>query len=226
MPAAQAERTLEAWSRGHALLALCAALAAWQLGKLWPLSLEAALAFPILIFRHLPVATPSGRLGAANSVTALRLLLMLWLALRSNDLGSLVTGAGVGLVFALDAVDGWLARQRNEASEFGAHFDMETDALLVQLSAFMLLRQGQAGLWILLAGALRYLYVIATWLMPPPAGDPGRSRLGRYVFSFYMTSAIACFLVPRAISLPWSALATLALVASFTRSTIMAYARA
>ncbi|HEY4158671.1 MAG TPA: CDP-alcohol phosphatidyltransferase family protein, partial [Polyangiaceae bacterium] len=165
MPAAPAKRTLEAWSRGHALLALCAALAAWRLGTLWPLSLEAALAFPILVFRHLAVATPSGRLGAANGVTALRLLLMLWLAVRASDLGSLVTGAIVGLVFALDAVDGWLARRRNEASEFGAHFDMETDALLVQVSAFVLLQLGQAGRWILLAGALRYLYVIATWLM-------------------------------------------------------------
>ena len=46
---------------------------------------------------------------------------------------------------ALDGVDGWLARRRGMSSAFGARFDMEIDALLVQVLAILVWRYGKAA---------------------------------------------------------------------------------
>ncbi|MEZ5583441.1 MAG: CDP-alcohol phosphatidyltransferase family protein [Candidatus Competibacteraceae bacterium] len=64
-------------------------------------------------------------------------------------------------VVLLDGVDGWLARRSNTVSDFGARFDMETDALLIAVLALLVWRLDKVGVWILLAGALRYLFVAA-----------------------------------------------------------------
>lgn len=217
------ERSLERWSRAHALALSGAALVAAWLGALWPIAWEAVLAFPALILLDRRRATPSGRFGLANTVTALRLALVLWLTVSGNQLDHwLVAGVALG-VFALDGLDGWLARVRHEQSELGAHFDMETDALFVLITSCLLLGAQRAGDWILLAGAFRYLWVLATWAFPPPRQAASRSRLGRYIFSFFVSSAIACFVFPPPFAVPLSALATAALTFSFARSTLGAY---
>ena len=66
----------------------------------------------------------------------------------------------------LDGVDGWLARRTGMASAFGARFDMEIDALLIQVLADpgVAVRQGRP--WVLLSGLLRYIFVAAGWVLP------------------------------------------------------------
>lgn len=64
----------------------------------------------------------------------------------------------------MDAVDGWVARRSGTASAQGARLDMETDAaFLLVLSvpvAFVV------GPWVLAIGAMRYLFVAASWWRP------------------------------------------------------------
>src|ERR1700722_14469309 len=72
--------------------------------------------------------------------------------------------ATVALV--LDGVDGWLARRCGEASEFGARFDMETDALLILGIATLAWHFDKAGPWILAAGWMRYMFVAASGVLP------------------------------------------------------------
>ena len=66
----------------------------------------------------------------------------------------------------LDGVDGWLARRTGMASAFGARFDMETDALLIQVLAILAWQYGKAGPWVLISGLLRYQFVAAGWVLP------------------------------------------------------------
>ena len=82
------------------------------------------------------------------------------------------------LALASDGVDGWLARRRGLASNFGARFDMETDALLVLALALLVAATGQAGSFVLLSGALRYLFVAAGRVVPALAVPlpPSRRR--------------------------------------------------
>lgn len=101
--------------------------------------------------------------GLALLVCAVVFLAKAWpvgLALR----WSAVTGAVIAL--ALDGVDGYLARRQDAVSAFGARFDLETDALLVLSLALMVWTTGQAGLWVLLAGLMRYIFVVGGWLWP------------------------------------------------------------
>ena len=79
--------------------------------------------------------------------------------------GWIVAGAAA-VAMVLDGVDGWLARRTGMASAFGARFDMETDALLIQVLAILAWQYGKAGPWVLVSGLLRYLVVAAGWVLP------------------------------------------------------------
>jgi phosphatidylglycerophosphate synthase len=117
------------------------------------------------------------RFGAANAVTALRAAMIAFLAALAllpaplaTELRTLALALGLaGLL--LDGIDGWLARRGGTASRFGARFDLETDALSVLVFTFLLLRAGQAGLWVLAIGLARYIFVGVGWLWPPLARE-------------------------------------------------------
>ena len=68
------------------------------------------------------------------------------------------------VALALDGVDGWVARRTRTVSALGARFDMEVDAFLV-----LVLSVHVAALvtpWALVIGAMRYGFVVASWLLP------------------------------------------------------------
>jgi len=75
---------------------------------------------------------------------------------------TLVLLASVGL--ALDGVDGWVARRTRTVSALGARFDMETDAFLVLVLSLHV--PVLVTPWALLIGLMRYLFMVATWLLP------------------------------------------------------------
>ena len=116
--------------------------------------------------------------GAANQVTLARAALVALLAGLIGErpvpgLAAIVTAAAV-MIAVLDGVDGWLARRQHMASEFGARFDMETDALFIMVLAGLAWQFDRAGAWVLVSGLLRYLFIgaglIAPWMrraLPP-----------------------------------------------------------
>ena len=115
-------------------------------------------------------APRSGGIGLANLVTAVRLVLALglWL-IGTRAPWTSVAIATIGAV--LDAVDGPLARRRGEVSRFGARFDMEVDAFLIVTLSVLGWRMGKAGAWVLLSGAMRYVFVGASWIWSWLAAD-------------------------------------------------------
>ena len=156
-------------------------LAALQLATMLSPRLGASAAYPVkamLVFGVAAVVAagqlasthPFDRLGPANLVTTLRLLLLsLVAALIGEGPTSTVAWGGALLavvITTLDGVDGWLARRTRFASEFGARYDMETDALLILVLAVLAWQLDKAGIWIVLAGAMRYLFVASGYLWP------------------------------------------------------------
>ncbi len=120
---------------------------------------------PLLIRDH-----PFGKFGLANRITLGRVMINSTIA---GFLGETATPAiayvivSLGLVsLVLDGFDGHLARRSRMASPFGARFDMETDALLVLLFSLLAFSFDKAGLWVMLSGMLRYLFVAASWFLP------------------------------------------------------------
>jgi phosphatidylglycerophosphate synthase len=113
---------------------------------------------------------PFPRFGPANQVTMVRMFLVAIVAGFIGEpslpsAGWIVAGAAA-VATVLDGVDGWLARRTGMASAFGARFDMETDALLIQVLAIQAWQYGKAGPWVLISGLLRYLFVAAGWMLP------------------------------------------------------------
>jgi phosphatidylglycerophosphate synthase len=70
------------------------------------------------------------------------------------------------LCLTLDGVDGRVARARGEASDFGARFDVETDAAMLVILSVAVAALGIAGWWVLMIGTLRYGYVATSLAVP------------------------------------------------------------
>jgi len=121
------------------------------------------IAIPRLRAHH-----PFPRFGPANVVTTIRALLVSAVAglMGEPHAPGLAAAAAAtsALAAILDGLDGWLARRTRMASAFGARFDMEIDALLIQVLSILAWRYGKAGVWVLASGLLRYVFAAAGWV--------------------------------------------------------------
>ena len=117
---------------------------------------------------------PHDRLGLANIITLTRTALIGSLVAPLSQPGILAandslawTVLGVAIVsLCLDGVDGYFARRQQLTSAYGARFDMEVDSIFALLLAILALQSGKAGLWVLVLGGMRYMFVAASLLFP------------------------------------------------------------
>jgi phosphatidylglycerophosphate synthase len=224
VPSSKISALLEGYTRAQSGLMIAALLACWRAHGAWPAALAAAISGSFLLFKGRGAYTPSGRFGRANAVTCLRLVLVLVLTSPAKWLDSNLAAALVGLVMALDLLDGWLARSRGDASAFGAHFDMETDALLVFVITLRLWLVEGYGAWVLCAGLWRYVYVLALWLLPGRGREAPRSLLARYAFVVLIAGLVVGLVSHGGLGLACTALGTLVVSASFLRSFYFSHA--
>jgi phosphatidylglycerophosphate synthase len=114
--------------------------------------------------------------GSANLVTLARVVGTCWvIGLTLQALLGWLSESGLTLMIiigscclVLDGVDGAVARARDEASSFGARFDVETDAVLLLALSVTVPALGLAGWWAVAIGLMRYVYVAAAWFGPRP----------------------------------------------------------
>ncbi|GGF32338.1 hypothetical protein GCM10011611_43170 [Aliidongia dinghuensis] len=190
-----------------------------------PAALAAALAGWLLYAGIVRLAVARAGLagfGDANRVTLLRgLLVALLMPFLIVPGGWLPVGLGA-LALALDGVDGPIARRTGSAGPFGARFDMETDALTVLVLSALVAAEGRVGAWVLLSGALRYLYVAAGQVWPWLRRSPPPS-FARKLVCVVQIAALLAALMPILAS-PWpsrvAAVALGLLVWSFGRDVI------
>ncbi len=113
----------------------------------------------------------SGRpFGLANFITLGRAVLVCVFAGFIGDPDAVVEASVLilltgTLALVLDGVDGWIARRTGTAGPFGARFDMELDGFFILILCLLVIEAGRMGWWILWAGLLRYLYVLAGLLI-------------------------------------------------------------
>jgi phosphatidylglycerophosphate synthase len=220
-----------------ALLALIAvatiARSGLPVSTLYAVKASAAFAAVMLLsLGFLQQHHPFTRFGAANQITTVRALLVsLVVSLigepRLPAIAASAAAASV-VVALLDGVDGWLARRNRIASDFGARFDMEIDALLIVALSILAWRFDKAGAWVVLSGVLRYAFVAAgavwTWLKAPLPASVRRQTICVLQIAA-LTTAIAPA-IPPAISAPLAAVALAALCASFLIDTVWLWRRA
>lgn len=164
-----------------ALITLAVAAATWtvlDLRATYIVQVTALYAATVLlILVRLPDSLPRPGLGPANRVTMVRTILTLslaGLALHPEGLGTLgrwwVVILGTGIM-VMDGFDGWVARRTGTGTDFGARFDMETDAFLMLVLSVLVWAEDRAGVWVLMIGAMRYLFVVASWVLPALNGS-------------------------------------------------------
>ncbi|MBZ5488154.1 CDP-alcohol phosphatidyltransferase family protein [Halomonas aquamarina] len=140
-----------------------------------------------------------GSLGWANRITLLRAVLVALVAgaLAYDSFAQVIwLWLGVATVaLLLDGVDGWVARRTRSFSSFGARFDMELDALLILLLCIGLIRLESLGLWVLLIGVMRYLFVAAGWYFSW-LSQPLHASFRRKLVCVWQVSALLLALTP------------------------------
>jgi phosphatidylglycerophosphate synthase len=211
------------WTLFHAFAMLAAAAAAWVARDARIAATAGAASLSLLVGLRARHWTPDGRFGGANAVTSVRVALIVAFAMLPQlgpDAALLLLG-----FLALDGVDGWVARRAPvTASDFGAAFDMETDALLVLVAGLRLSVEGRVGPFIIVPGLLRYLYVVTVAAFPEARGEAPRSRLGRAAFVLMASSLVASAWPLEPIHRPLAAVAALGIVASFARGAFWSFA--
>jgi phosphatidylglycerophosphate synthase len=176
-----------------------------------------------LVWCGLPLAHPHPRFGLANRVTLLRMALSALLAavigepLAHPDALAWAIVVAATVTALLDAADGPLARRSGLASDFGARFDMETDAWLTLVLCGLIVHFDKAGVWVLAAGLMRYAFVAAARLWPWLSGTLPASLRRKAVCVGQITTLIVCLgpIVPHTLSSALAAASLLVLAWSF-----------
>jgi len=210
-------QTIQNWTTFHALLILVATAFCFLLSDTIPLIISAVLSFALLIRLTSKQWTPKRHFGWGNLLTSLRLTLLLLTTLFFKELPNYLIAAAGLIILIGDGIDGKVARQQNELSEFGEYFDKETDALFIHLFCLSAVFKNLLGEWIILIGLLRYLFVLYLFLTGKKGHKERRSKAGRYIFVFVSCSVIIIFLPFPGLPLAASAISLLLLIYSFGR---------
>jgi phosphatidylglycerophosphate synthase len=180
----------------------------------------------LLVLGFVQNGHPFPRFGAANFITSVRAAIVALVAglLAEPVSPEMATAAAVASTIAtsLDGLDGWTARRTGMASEFGARFDMEIDALLILALSALTWQTGKAGAWIVLAGLLRYLFMASAWILPwmTNALTPSRRRQAVCVVQIIGLSVVMLPIVQPPLSVWLSAALLATLVYSFFVDTL------
>lgn len=133
----------------------------------WVAGLAYGVGLCVLLGRGMSRSAARG-LSPADRVTLSRAILVGGVTALAAD--ALTRPAPIALMvaltavaLALDAVDGYTARRTGTTSELGARFDMEIDSFLVLVLCLHV--APAVGGWVLAIGAMRYVFVAASWVL-------------------------------------------------------------
>ncbi|CAL9518370.1 hypothetical protein SUDANB95_03749 [Actinosynnema sp. ALI-1.44] len=211
-----------AWAGGQVLLLAALDGAVGLGGAGWLAGLAYGLATWVLLGRAMARAGVRAP-GPADRVTLARGLLVGAVTALVTDQAAAadrppVTALVVGLAAVAlvgDFVDGRVARRTGTASALGARFDMEVDAFLILVLSVH--AAPAFGPWAPAIGAMRYLFVAASWVAPWLRGElpPSFARKAVAALQGVLLVVAAAGVLPFAWALV--ALALAALVWSFGR---------
>jgi phosphatidylglycerophosphate synthase len=181
------------------LVALAGLAGTWLAGTASGGVLAAAgfVALAVVTGRGLWRHYPHDRLGGCNVVTLVRAALIAGVAAVLTQPTQGWALAGVALVaLALDGVDGRLARASGLVSDFGARFDMEVDSIFALVMALIVWLSGTVGVWVLVLGVMRYLWVAAGWVLPWLNGPLPEQVMRRKTVCVIQIAALVALLTP------------------------------
>ncbi len=187
------------WIFWHAILMLAATVVALIYASSTILNLTVILSIGAMIVLNYGIWKKlHPAYGYANLVTGFRFGLLLCATSMYHVLSTPLFIALVVLVMIADGVDGYLARRYHQETLFGEVFDTEVDAFLALSLSFLIWWEHRDCGWVLVAGLLRYGFVIVYRLL----GWHLRTRPSMYEAKVIAVIFFISLLVP--FVLPWN----------------------
>jgi len=208
--------SLAHWNTSHSLCMFVALAGSVMLGDGLCLSVAGPCGLACLAWMYRTSFAGPATFGWPNTITSLRVAMTVLLLQTGTH--PHVAAVLTATVLLFDYLDGWLARRTDNATRFGARFDMESDAFLVAAASFTAFQLGHVGAFILIMGALRYAYVLLLAVLGRTDADAPRSRFGRSVFGLVCVSLTASLWPLDPVQRPLAVVATVAVSYSFARS--------
>jgi phosphatidylglycerophosphate synthase len=159
-------RSVYRWLHAHAICMLVAATLALMLKEMLPVvltGLASFLACAIVFYPSVRHLSPPG--GIPNIITMSRLAFFVGCVLLVGIVHPYVFTAGIIVVLVADGLDGYFARRLGQSTEVGALLDMEVDAFIGCTLAFVGYFLFDLSIIVLVAGAMRYAFVLFRWVM-------------------------------------------------------------
>lgn len=182
---------LKKWLIYNALGMTFALFLALAIDSIVWLLLIAFSSFIFLFYHTIPVE----RKTYANQITAFRFLLSSITALAFVYLAPLWAFFLFGTAIALDGLDGYLARKYNQVTELGGLFDMTTDAYLVLILSFLLVKNYELSYWVLGIGYLHYGYTLLIYFLKWQNLSIPKNPVGKYIAAFLFLSLLSPFII-------------------------------
>lgn len=153
--------------------------------------------------------------GVANTITLVRyvIIVLSFLLIDFNDTTLFFYSLCIAVV--LDFFDGLAARHFNESSFFGQYFDMEIDAFFVLLMCFFYYVHGGISWWILIPGALRYIFRLYTFCFPKPSVKEQKKTYATVIAASYFVVLLLGLITTGTLQFFILLIGSLALVSSF-----------
>jgi phosphatidylglycerophosphate synthase len=203
----------------HSYLLLASFSLDLYLGKFFFVPFIASFSFGLFLVGHgklLVSIKPFG--GFANWVTLIRLFGVFWIIGCYSETTFFSVGLiALGIVI-LDGLDGYLARKTKTATEFGAFFDMETDAFFCASMSFVIYQLHPEYWFVLIPGFLRYFYVVLIKLIGVHGRKERGHKLGKWFAVLFFISLISPFVVPEPASVKLLGVSSVFIVYSFSYS--------
>lgn len=178
------------------MLLLLSVLVALYLDELWPIFLISSFSFGwLLIYCKEGLADLKPLIGWPNLISCFRFIGIGFsiLLIRQEHVWELA----IILTFLvlLDLLDGYLARKLNQASKVGLHLDMEVDAFFVVLMCAYLYLYRTVGIWILIPGLLRYIYVLYMRLFPKEGFAESKQRYASFFAGLFFAALLIAIVI-------------------------------
>lgn len=217
-----AEARLDLWTDSHALVMLAGTVAVAAGASGSACAVPAAVSFAVLTFVFRGAWAPGGHYGRANAVTAFRFLLAAALTF-DGPLPPLGQTLAAGSILLLDGLDGWLARRYGLISRYGETLDMEVDAFFTLALCTVLFGSQRFGAWVLIPGALRYLFVLGIRCAGPPLRRAKSSRWSRAIGATVLSGLTLSLLPIGEWAVAIAGFVTVAVIGSFAASAWQLY---
>jgi phosphatidylglycerophosphate synthase len=185
------------WNKYHCFALFGACLYFLVSNSIFPILIASSVSIIVLCFTNWPAIKhlkPAG--GFANHITLFRFLILLFLGLFNNKLAPLQLFSALIFFTILDGIDGYIARKKNQQSNFGAIFDQEIDAIYMCVVSCLLLLHGLAGYWLLIPGFLRYFYAVIIDITRLQDTGNKRTRFGPAITVYMFLALASAFVLP------------------------------